>query len=60
MLFTNVYMEPNILVQKALDAAKDWDLAQLMDMSASKPISNPTPLWSPPFKDEFKSNIDFS
>lgn len=60
MLFTNVHMEPNILVQKALNAAKDWRLAQLLNKSPSIIIATPIAHWSPPFTEEFKCNSGFS
>lgn len=53
-------MEPDILVQKALDAANEWQLANWIGNYTSQHVQITTPHWRPPFKDEVKCNIGFS
>lgn len=53
-------MRPNILVQKAMEDASGWNLAQVMNQSVSSSVSNPQPSWCPPITGEFKCNIGFA
>lgn len=59
-LFTNNYMEPMNLVQKALDAAMEWHLANEIKYKVSQTALSYSTIWSPPDKNDFKCNIGFS